>query len=231
MDYKQHVYLRKRIEQCMAQSEIIDISIPLDEKTPVWPGDPQIKIETTGSRDDGFDYHVSRFTLPSHAGTHLDAPFHFISSGQKLNEIPVSRFVTKALIAEYSQPEHISGEFIRSLDLLETESVLFKTSNSRLYREKKSRFYQDFIALTTSAAEQLIQSNITLVGIDYFSIEPFENENHIVHKTLLKNDILILEGINLDLIEPGIYQLICLPIKIDTPDGAPVRALLSKTVY
>jgi arylformamidase len=214
----------------MSNSELIDISIPLRNTTPVWPGDPKVKIETVVSRDDGVDFHVSRFSLSSHIGTHIDAPFHFISSGQKLQEIPISRFVSKTLVIEYSQSEHISGDFIRSLDLMDVESVLFKTSNSFFYQDNNSKFYKDFIALTQSAAEELVQSKINLVGIDYFSIEPFDSENHIVHKILLKNDILILEGINLDIVEQGVYQLICLPIKIDTADGAPVRAILSKTV-
>lgn len=206
--------------------QIIDISVPLSEKTPVWPGDNPVQIKTTSSRDLGNEYHVSQFRLSAHNGTHIDAPFHFLDTGTKMPEIPVSRFIIKTHVIEYSDPGHITEKFIYSLGLEGFESLLFKTQNSSWMGKNEEPFHENFIALQPSAARILVEQGIRLVGIDYFSIEPFDSEDHQVHKILLNNNIIILEGINLSSVCPGEYLLICMPIKINSPDGAPVRAVL-----
>ena len=208
--------------------KIFDISIPLNEKTPVWPGDSKIKIETTGSRSKGNDYHVSKFSIGAHNGTHIDAPYHFWEDGNKLQDINVSRFITKTLVIEYSGSDHILDEFLKKIDLKGIESVLLKTSNSKWLEKTNELFHKDFIAITESAAKWCVKNEIKLIGIDYFSIEKFDSENHEVHKILMRNNVIILEGINLSEVAPGEYQLFCLPLKIAAPDGAPVRAILVK---
>ncbi len=206
--------------------QIIDISVPLSETTPVWPGDTRIQLKTITSRDQGNEYHVSQFTFSSHNGTHIDAPFHFLNAGTKLPEIPVSRFLIRTNVIEYSNAGHITEKFIHSLRLEGAESLLFKTQNSSWLEKSEEDFHENFIALQPCAARILVELGIRLVGIDYFSIEPFDSETHQVHKILLNNNIIILEGINLSSIRPGEYLLVCMPIKINSPDGAPVRAVL-----
>jgi Predicted metal-dependent hydrolase len=104
--------------------------------------------------------------------------------------------------------------------------VLFKTKNSSLWGKKPEAFYKDFIALSQSAAEYLVEKKIALVGIDYLSIEAFHAKGNLVHKLLLRNNIVILEGLNLSSIKQGEYELICLPLKLMGADGSPARALL-----
>lgn len=208
--------------------KIFDISIQLDKRTPVWPGDPQIKLETSASRAKGDDYHVSKFSIGVHNGTHIDAPYHFLEEGTKQQKIDISRFSTKTRVVEYSGTDHISDKFLKTIKLDGIHSVLLKTSNSKWLNKTDEPFHKDFIALKTSAAKWFVENGISLIGIDYLSIEPFDSETHEVHKILLRNNVIILESINLSDISPGDYQLFCLPLKIATPDGAPVRAVLAK---
>ena len=208
--------------------KIYDISVPLNSRTPVWPGDAPIAMTTLASREQGQDYHLTQVQMISHCGTHLDAPFHFLPTGMSLPNIPLSRLILPALVVAYDGNDHISVDFVRSIDLRGLACVLFKTRNSQFWQESTSEFWQDFLALTAAAAGELVANGIQLVGIDYLSIDPFESEDNSVHRILLGHDVLILEGLNLWQVAPGEYQLICLPLKLDAPDGAPVRAVLLK---
>jgi arylformamidase len=209
-----------------ATKNIFDISIPLTNKTPVWPGDPAVEITTLTSHKRGDEYHSSKISFASHNGTHIDAPFHFLADGKTLAEIPVSRFIMRTLVVEYPDAHHIGAEFMRSLHMKNCDSLLIKTTNSRWLANSDGRFHEDFIALSPGAAEEIVRMEIRLVGIDYFSIEPFHSHDHQVHHILLQNDVVILEGINLFSVRPNEYTLICLPLRVDSPDGAPVRAIL-----
>ncbi len=206
--------------------KIVDISAPMNADTTVWPEDVPIRVETLSSRQQGDEFHISKFTLGSHSGTHIDAPFHFLESGRKLSEIPLSQLILPVKVVQYDEKEHITREFVRSLPLKNVAGVLFKTSNSRWWENPSEPFHEDFIALTPPAATELAGSGLKLIGIDYFSIEPLDSENYIVHQTLLQKNIVILENANLSAVVPEDYQLICLPLKLEVPDGAPVRAVL-----
>lgn len=206
--------------------KINDISVSLNRQAAVWPGDEPIRTKTISSRQQGDTFHISKFTLGTHSGTHIDAPFHLIESGRKLSEIPLSQLILPIRVVQYDEKEHISREFVRSLSFKNVAGVLFKTANSRWWENPSEPFHEDFIALTPAAASELAGSGLKLIGIDYFSIEPFDSVNYIVHQTLLQKNIVILENANLSAVVPGKYQLICLPLKLEAPDGAPVRAVL-----
>jgi len=165
--------------------KLIDISVPVNEQSPHWPGDPGIKVQPFfNHKNDGF--HLTQITLHSHAGTHIDAPYHFYKSGLKIKDIPLEKFYVSAKVVEYSGTNHISQEFIDSLDLDDVQAVLFKTLNSRWWQNPNEPFHEDFIALDQSAALAFVNKGLTLVGIDYFSIEAYESVNHEVHKILLE---------------------------------------------
>jgi arylformamidase len=110
---------------------------------------------------------------------------------------------------------------------LNSRRVLFKTDNSKLWESEKKEFQKNYVGLDKSAASWIAESNVKLVGIDYLSIARF-NETKEVHQILLKNNIIILETLNLSNVEPGIYKLICLPLKISKAEAVPVRAVLIK---
>jgi arylformamidase len=202
---------------------IHDITMPLSAELPVYPGDCPVAIAPWISIANGDFANVSRVTLCSHSGTHLDPPRHFNDAGKSVDEIPLERLIGKALVVEISGVSLIGREELVRLRVKGAERLLLKTDNSQLWQEHD--FNRDFAALTVDGARYLIEAGIKLIGIDYLSIESVDGDGE-VHRLLLDNGVLILEGVNLADVAPGEYELICLPLKIKGGDGAPVRALL-----
>jgi len=104
--------------------------------------------------------------------------------------------------------------------------MIFKTTNSGHWVPGKLAFEEDYVAVSPAGARWIVDKGIRLVGIDYLSIEPFDDEKNETHRTLLGSDVLVIEGLNLAGIEAGPYQLICLPLRLAAGDGAPARVLL-----
>jgi arylformamidase len=204
---------------------IYDISVPLGEDTPVYPGDPPIEIIEHTSMADGDSSNVTHLSLGAHSGTHIDAPFHFSRQGKRIDELALDIFFGQAQVVEVSARDG----YVTRDELIEqveegTERLLLKTANSRLWQ--KSGFEKGFVHLSLKAAEWIVKAGIKLVGIDYLSIEKFDSPDHAVHRMLLENSVVILEGINLFYVPPGTYKLICLPLRIKGGDGSPARAIL-----
>ena len=202
---------------------IHDITMPLSAELPVYPGDPPVEVAPCLSIACGDLANVSRVTLCSHSGTHIDPPRHFSDAGSSVDQIPLERLLGRAQVVEIRGVGMIGREELSRFHLKGIERLLLKTDNSQLWG--KSEFQQDFTALALDGARFLLESGVKLVGIDYLSVESVEGNGE-VHRMLLDNDVLILEGINLAEVSPGEYELICLPLKIKNGDGAPVRALL-----
>ena len=202
---------------------IHDISLPLSAETHVYPGDPPVVTAPWISIADGDPANVTRITLSSHSGTHLDAPRHFNDNGDSVDEIPLERLIGKALVVEILGVKAIGRNELERLRIKGAERLLLKTDNSQLWREPG--FNRDYAALSTDGAAFLLEAGVKLVGIDYLSVEGIEGDGE-VHKILLDNGVLVLEGVTLADVAPGEYELICLPLKIKGGDGAPVRALL-----
>jgi arylformamidase len=203
--------------------KIYDISVPLSDDLPVFPGDPKVEIEPVARLDRGDAANVSRITMSTHSGTHLDAPRHFKEHGISIDHLPLSLFIGAALLAELSGVRAIGRAELAGLPLEGAERLLLKTDNSRLW--DRPGFAEDFAHLTTDGAGYLVEKGIKLVGIDYLSVESFAG-NGDVHRLLLGNGVAILEGLNLAGVPAGNYELISLPLKIKGGDGAPVRAAL-----
>jgi arylformamidase len=203
--------------------KIYDISVPLSEDLPVFPGDPKAEIEPVARLTRGDAANVSRITMSTHSGTHLDAPRHFMDHGISVDHLPLSLFVGAALVAEVSGVNGIGRAELTRLPLEGAERLLLKTDNSRLWDQPG--FSEDFAHLTMDGAGYLVEKGIKLVGIDYLSVESFVGKGE-VHRLLLGNGVVILEGLNLAGVPAGNYELISLPLKIKGGDGAPVRAVL-----
>jgi len=202
---------------------IYDISVTLSAELPVYPGDCGFELTPWNRIANGDEANVSRLTLCNHAGTHLDPPRHFDDRGATVDEIPLERLVGRALVVELEVAGEIGRDALKRLPVRGVERLLFKTRNSGFWKE--AGFRRDFTALALDGARYLVESGVKLVGIDYLSVEAMDGDGS-VHRTLLENDVLVVEGLNLEGIEPGEYELICLPLKIKGGDGAPVRALL-----
>ena len=202
---------------------IHDITMPLSADLPSYPGDPPIEISPWISLAEGDAANVSRITLCSHCGTHLDPPRHYSDKGLSVDEIPLERLIGRALVVEIPGVTAIGREELSRLRIRGVERLLLKTDNSQLWQERE--FVPEFAFLSLDGARYLLEAGVKLVGIDYLSVESVEGDGE-VHRMLLDNGVLILEGINLADVSPGEYELICLPLKIKGGDGAPVRALL-----
>jgi arylformamidase len=216
--------------------KIYDISVPLSPQLPTWPGDPGLSIETTLDVNQGDLATVSRLHLGSHTGTHVDALSHFKPGGKSLDQMDLSVYVGDALVIEIEDPEKITlGELQRNpafLDLRKAKRVLFKTVNSRTIWYKQP-FNPAFCYLSPSAASFLVELGIQLVGIDALSVDSFNagtlyEEEAPAHHRLMDAGVHIVEGLFLAGIEPGWYDLTCLPLLIENGDGAPARVILRK---
>ena len=204
--------------------KIIDISLPISSSTPVWPGQPSVVIEPHATFEKN-GARVSKLSFSSHAGTHIDAPSHFLKDGKTIDQMSLAAFIGPARVLDLTGlTGEITATDLEPFDLQKGERILFKTTNSR--RLLESEFYIDYVSLSESGANYLVDRGVILVGIDYLGIEKKGNQGHPVHNILLSNDVVIVEGLYLENVSAGNYELICLPLNIKACDGAPARAIL-----
>ena len=203
--------------------QIIDISLPISNKTLVHPSDDFLKIEPNREfKKDGV--RTSKLTIGSHTGTHIDAPRHFLEKGKGVDQIDLEKCMGLAQVIKIPknvgiiEKEHLEGK-------INTPRILFKTKNSSLYSKPYSK---DFASLGVSGAEYLIERKVVLVGIDYVGIEASGSPGHPVHTKLLGNEVVIVEGFNLSKVTEGKYELRILPLSLTNLDAAPARAILIK---
>jgi len=207
--------------------EWVDISIPIREGMVQWPRDPPVIIELIMDMERGDSHNISQLSLGSHSGTHIDAPLHFLTNGAGIDEIPLDVITGKARIIEIRNAESINEDELALYNIKRGERILFKTHNSALMHSS-SRFNENYVYLTEKAARYLADCRIGLIGIDYLSVGGFLQGGSEVHRILLKAGIWILESIDLSDVSPGVYELLCLPLRIVKGDGAPARAVLRK---
>ena len=207
--------------------QILDITIPLNERTPVWEGEKGVMVKRVLKISRGADFNVTHIEMGTHAGTHIDSPYHISDDGVPVDGIPLETLIGE--VSVLSIPESFNEISIDTLQAAGfqpgTKRLLLKTRNSRFWRDDPYTFRTDFVAVNRSAATYLVEQGVELVGIDYFSISPL-SDLKAPHEILLKGGAVILENLNLLKVDPGKYQLVCLPIKLTGTDGAPVRAVL-----
>ncbi len=207
---------------------IYDISLPISESIAVWPGDPPVKIKQTSHIAKGDNSTVSHLSLGAHTGTHVDAPAHFIQDGNSVDTLDLNILIGQALVIEALNIEIISADVLESLDIPNgCERILFHTQNSDLWEKEYSKFNTQYVGISEDGAKWLVSHGIRLVGIDYLSIAPFKKSKP-THRALLAAGIVVVEGLDLRGIQPDIYQMVCLPLRIVGIDGAPARAILIK---
>ncbi|MFC2041951.1 cyclase family protein [Chloroflexota bacterium] len=203
----------------------IDISIPLRDFMVHWPGDPPVSIKRVKNINQGDTANVSVISMGAHSGTHVDAPIHFVKQGKGVDNIPLDILVGRARVIEIRDPDSIKPEELVGHRIRRGERILFKTRNSS-YVWQKDEFVEDFVFISDTAADFLVDRGIRLVGVDYLSVGIFEHGGSYVHKTLLSGGVWAIEGLNLSNVTPGNYDLICLPLRIVGGDGAPARVIL-----
>jgi arylformamidase len=206
-------------------SRIYDVSVPIRSGGLVYPGNPEIDITLQQAVARGAGANVSAIRFGSHTGTHADAARHFFDDGEPVDEIPLERLIGPALLVRFSDDVRAIGAAeLRAHDLGAHKRILLRTRNSGFLSQKE--FVPDYTYLAPDGAQFLVDKGVELVGIDYLSIEQFHSGHHRTHRTLLAKSVVILEGLDLSAPPAGVYQLICLPLRIEGCDGAPARAVL-----
>jgi arylformamidase len=201
----------------------IDISVPIETEMVVWPGDPPVRIEHQGEAGTG-DVALSTLAMSVHAGTHVDAPLHYLPGRESIDRMPFEAMIGPARVIEIRDPVHITVNELSEYGIGSGERLLFKTRNSA--RERKDRFLEDFVHLTAMAAKFLANRKVLAVGIDYLSVGGYRRNEMVVHRTLLEAGVWIVENLDLSGVPAGEYDMVCLPLKVAGAEAAPARVLV-----
>ena len=200
-----------------------DISLSLSADTVRWVAAPPMELIERRRLARGDATNASAVTMSVHAGTHVDAPFHFVPDGTTIDGLPLEAFIGPARVCAVDAGRYITAEHVKALELGGDTRVLFRTRNSELLA--RPAYDPDFAAFSVEAAQVLVQRGVRLVGLDYLSVA-HADEQVPVHRAFLDHGVILLEGIDLSRIAPGRYELICFPLRLRGADGAPCRAVL-----
>jgi arylformamidase len=205
---------------------IYDISLPISENLPVWPGDPPVQIRQVMRLDRGDAMTLTRLEMGAHTGTHVDAPAHFVAGGLAVDALDLDVLIGPALVIHVPSAGALSSEVLDGLAIPHgIRRLLFRTRNSDLWAQGRTEFWKDFVAITEDGARWLVDWGVRLVGVDYLSVSSYRDPIP-PHLVLLRAGVIALEGLNLSAVAPGTYHLVCLPLRIQGAEGAPARAIL-----
>jgi arylformamidase len=200
-----------------------DISPPLRLGIPVWPGDTAFAAERSWQLDDACPVNVSRVTLSTHTGAHADAPLHYDAAGAPVGGLDLRRYLGPCRVV------HAIGirPLIRASDILDLLAAGTTRLLIRTYRQAPRDLWDpDFAAIDPAAIDALAARGIVLIGTDTPSLDPQESKTMDAHHAVRHHGLSILEGLVLDAVAPGDYELIALPLALADLDAAPVRAVL-----
>ncbi len=222
--------------------QIIDISIPLNNATPIYPNNVPLSVSNYKSMPESAT-QLSSITMGSHTGTHIDAPGHAIAGAPMLDAVLLEVFIGPCRVLDFSSVTAPGGEVTKAM--LEAEHIMqgSKEGNEGSQGNKGERillktynsvrgfdiFYEDYVYLSGDGADYLARLGVMLVGIDALSIKQRGSSDHRPHLSLLSKNIPIMEGIDLKDVAEGDYELFCPPLAFTGIDGAPARAILIKT--
>ncbi len=199
---------------------MIDITRRIYPGVPVWPGDTAYRYELSAQIAQGDSVNVGKITTTTHLGTHLDAPWHYVDAGEKLESVPLSVLVGPCRVVDARGQEALSVEFLRSVEL--AERTLFFTGQPNHW----AAFPHIFMHVEPEAAMYLAAQGVRLYGTDCPSVDPLTSKDLPGHKAFAGAGVYILEGLALEGVAVGAYELIALPLRLEGADAAPVRAIL-----
>ncbi len=202
---------------------VYDVTVPLAPGLPVYPGDPPFEIEPV-QRLGSAPFSLSRMSLATHTGTHVDAPAHFLPGGATIDSLPLEILIGKARVVEILARERIERTGLEPQDLRDDLRILLKTRMSG--QMLKPGFQEDHLYLSGDAAAYLAQAGLKLVGFDYLSVDRYGAPDYPAHHALLEAGVVIVEGLDLSEVEAGEYDMTCLPLRVAGGDGAPARVIL-----
>jgi arylformamidase len=195
--------------------EFLDVSQPINERTPPWPGEAPFSYRTTSSLLEGAAYESANFAMSAHLGTHADAPSHVLADGQAVGALSLHPYIGPARVVLLSGSGEVGPDSLphRSIGVAR---VLFRSGGKAF--------------LSPLAAVRLAEKGAILVGTDAASIDPRDAEDLPAHRALLSRGVALLEGLRLEHVEPGDYGLVAAPLAFEALDASPVRAVLIRTV-
>lgn len=200
-------------------TDLIDVSRPLSAATAVWPGDEPFAFRLARSGP-----NVGAVTMSVHTATHCDAPFHVADDGATVDRLPVDLFVGMAWVVDVRGTSRWRDR-LAGIDLAGSPRVLFQTGGW----PDSGRFPESIPAMEPDLPDWLADRGVRLVGVDVPSVDLFDSETLDNHHALVRRGVVILEGLWLEDVPAGRYELIALPLKLAGADGSPVRAVLRRT--
>jgi arylformamidase len=201
---------------------LYDISATIRPAIPVWPGDTAFAARLAWSIDAGASVNVTAITTTPHLGSHADAPFHTEPRGVGIADMPIESYLGPCRVIKVPATPLIEPRHVEGIDLASPRRVLFRSDS---VRDRRS-FPERFTALSPELATLLGTRGVLLVGMDTPSVDPFDSKELLAHHALARGGVAILEGLLLDGVPEGIYELIALPLKMEGLDASPVRAVL-----
>lgn len=202
---------------------IRDISQPLSASTPAWPGDTPFDARRTWTLDDACPVNVSRYTASTHAGTHADAPLHYDPAGIAIDAVALDAYIGPAQVIDVRDAGTVITTDILMERLIPGMERILLRSYARFPHEQ---WDADAATVDAAAIVWLAGQGVRLIGIDGPSLDPQESKTMDAHLAVRAADMRILEGLVLDGVEAGCYELIALPLPLAGLDAAPVRAIL-----
>jgi arylformamidase len=207
--------------------KLIDVTVPLDHLLPSYPGNTPFSIEPVKRIANGDSSNVSTLHLSAHAGTHVDAPRHFFDGAPGADALPIELLFGRVRVIEVRSRHGIGPDELAGVDFTEDVRVLIKTRNSQFWGSPE--FHTDYVGLTESGARHLVDRGVKVVGVDYLSVEEFKKPGAPAHHVLLGGGTIVIEGLDLRQVEPGVYEMFCLPLRVVGADGAPARVVLRRS--
>src|SRR5215475_2724014 len=207
--------------------KLIDVTVPPDASLPTYPGNTPFSLEGIKRIAKGDSSNVSSLHMSAHAGTHVDAPRHFFDDGAGADQLSLEILCGRARVIELTTRKAVTADDLAQFDLTEDVRLLIKTHNSRLWGSPM--FHSDYIGVSEPAAKFLVEHGVKLLGVDYVSVEELKKPGAPAHRTLLGAGTIVIEGLNLRDVEPGTYEMFCLPLSVVGADGAPARVVLRRS--
>jgi arylformamidase len=207
--------------------KLIDVTVPLDAQLATYPRNTPFSLEPIQRIASGGHSNVSTLHMSAHTGTHVDAPRHFFDDRPGTESLPLELLIGRTRVIEVSSRTGVTAEDLDGFNLSDDIRVLIKTRNSQLWASPE--FHPDYVGVLESGAKYLVEHGIKVVGVDYLSVEQFQNPGAPAHHTLLGAGTIVIEGLDLRDVEPGIYEMFCLPLRVVGSDGAPARVVLRQS--
>ncbi len=206
-----------------AMHTLWDISPPVDPATPVWPGDTPVTVERVWRMEAGSPVNVARLTLSPHTGAHTDAPLHYDADGAPIGAVPLDAYLGPCRVIHCigASPVVTPADVAAALDGVPPRVLLRTYAHAPV-----AQWDPDFCAVAPDTIDLLAEHGVKLIGIDTPSLDPQESKTMDAHRRIRAHRMAILEGIVLDAVPAGDYELIALPLKLATLDASPVRAVL-----